>query len=74
MGRIVNVTPAQIGVIVRVEYVNPAGGEPVLFIETWPADAAAELRENTSVEMYVFEPNSKVKYATLFMLKQKKIT
>jgi len=72
-GRIVHVTPSQIGAVIQVEY-QDASGVTKNFVETWPSDQAQKVQTGDAVAVYALAGDAKVKEATLAFLKQKKIT
>jgi len=72
-GKVLHVTPSQMGdVLLHVEFVN-AEGQPQAFIEMWSAQKAVDFKEGASVDVYVL-PGGEISQATGWKLKDKKIT
>lgn len=71
-GKVLHVTPSQMGdVLLHVEYQN-AEGQPQAFIEMWSAQKAIAFKEGSPVDVYVL-PGGEISQATGWKLKDKKI-
>lgn len=72
-GKVLHVTPSQMGdIILHVEY-QDAFGAAQAFIEMWPANKAMGFHEGMPVDVYVL-PGGEISRATGWRLKDKKIT
>ncbi|MBP9865658.1 MAG: hypothetical protein KBC91_04560 [Candidatus Omnitrophica bacterium] len=71
-GKVLHVTPSQMGdVLLHVEYLN-AEGQPQAFIEMWSAQKAVDFKEGAAVDVYVLQ-GGEISQATAWKLKDKKI-
>ena len=71
-GKVLHVTPSQMGdILLHVEYQN-AEGQPQAFIEMWSAQKAVDFKEGTALAVYVL-PGGEISQATEWKLKDKKI-
>lgn len=71
-GKVLHVTPSQMGdIILHVEY-QDAFGETQEFIELWSARKAVDFKEGMAVDVYVLSGGT-ISRATAWKLKDKKI-
>ena len=72
-GKVLHVTPSQMGdILLHVEY-QDSEGQPQPFIEMWSAQKAIDFKEGQAVNVYVL-PGGAISQATEWKLKEKKIT
>ena len=71
-GKVLHVTPSQMGdILLHVEY-QDSEGQTQAFIEMWSAQKAIEFKEGMAVDVYVL-PGGEISQATGWKLKDKKI-